>query len=49
MFYQVKLVERYNLNKLTEIKFMVDTVINRIIINVDGNVSNAMIRVPIGK
>ncbi|XP_034196372.2 uncharacterized protein LOC117611954 [Osmia lignaria lignaria] len=43
----VKLVERYNLNNHTEIKFMVDTVINRIIINVDGNVSNAMIRVPI--
>ncbi|XP_012139226.2 uncharacterized protein LOC105662339 [Megachile rotundata] len=42
----VKIVERHNLSKHTDIKFMVNTAINRIIINVDGHISNAVLRIP---
>ncbi|XP_076634247.1 uncharacterized protein LOC143348182 isoform X2 [Colletes latitarsis] len=42
----VKVVEKCNLSEATETKFIVDDRINRIIVNIDGNISKAVLRIP---
>ncbi|XP_031837406.1 uncharacterized protein LOC116429086 isoform X1 [Nomia melanderi] len=42
----VNIAERCNLSNHTETKFFVDNAVDRIVINVEGNVSNAILRIP---
>ncbi|KZC15153.1 hypothetical protein WN55_08226, partial [Dufourea novaeangliae] len=42
----VNVAERYNLTDHTKTRFLVDNRIHRIVINVDGNVSSAVLRIP---
>ncbi|XP_076245835.1 uncharacterized protein LOC143186202 [Calliopsis andreniformis] len=42
----MKIVEKFNLSENTQTKFVVDSMMSRIIINVDGNVSKASLHIP---
>ncbi|XP_054005183.1 uncharacterized protein LOC128890574 [Hylaeus anthracinus] len=42
----ITITEKFNVSERMEIKFSVDRRINRIIINVDGNISSAALRIP---
>lgn len=48
-FYQIKIAEKYNLSEQTQMNFSVDNSIHRIVIDIDGNVSNALLRIPTSK
>lgn len=48
-FHQIKIAEKYNLTKLTQMNFSVDNTTRRIVIDIDGNVSNALLRIPTSK
>ncbi|XP_060822052.1 uncharacterized protein LOC132910400 [Bombus pascuorum] len=42
----IKIAEKYNLNGQTQINFLVNSTIHRIIVDIDGNVSNALLQIP---
>ncbi|XP_061943106.1 uncharacterized protein LOC133667807 [Apis cerana] len=42
----IKIAEKYNLSEQTQMNFSVDNSIHRIVIDIDGNVSNALLRIP---
>ncbi|XP_026301971.1 uncharacterized protein LOC100576425 isoform X2 [Apis mellifera] len=42
----IKIAEKYNLTEQTQMNFSVYNTIHRIVIDIDGNVSNALLRIP---
>ncbi|XP_050584880.1 uncharacterized protein LOC126919550 isoform X2 [Bombus affinis] len=42
----IKITEKYNLNGQTQMNFLVNSTIHRIIVDIDGNVSNALLQIP---
>ncbi|CAL7945670.1 unnamed protein product [Xylocopa violacea] len=45
--FPIKIAERYNLSEQTQTKFTVDSSVHRIVIDIDGNVSSALLQMPV--